>query len=70
MLQFSGAEPRFFPKTSLQGIKTDIKLLAQWSKQLAGAMETMEHPFNAGLMAEALVSQAQSVLNSGDPRKK
>jgi hypothetical protein len=30
----------------------------------------MEHPFNAGLMAEALVSQAQSVLNSGDPRKK
>jgi DNA polymerase-3 subunit delta' len=70
MLQFSGAEPRFFPKTSLQGIKTDIKLLAQWSKQLAGAMKTMEHPFNAGLMAEALVSQAQSVLNSGDPRKK
>ncbi len=70
MLQFSGAEPRFFPRSALQGLKADFNALAQWSKQLANAMKTMDHPFNTGLMTEALVSQAQSVLNSGVPRKK
>lgn len=70
MLQFCGAEPRFFSKASLVGLNPDFRALGRWSKQLSSAMKTMEHPFNAGLMVEALVSQAQSVLNSGHPRKK
>lgn len=69
MLQSAGAEPRFFKNASLQGIKPDYRKLATWSKQLANAMRTMDHPFNGGLMTEALVSQAQTVLNSSDLRK-
>ncbi len=37
--------------------------LGTWSKQLSDASRTMEHPFNVGLMQEALVNQAQNVLN-------
>ncbi|PKO59942.1 MAG: DNA polymerase III subunit delta', partial [Betaproteobacteria bacterium HGW-Betaproteobacteria-18] len=35
-----------------------------WAKSLSDAMRTVEHPFNAGLMLEALVSQAQLALQS------
>ena len=38
--------------------------LADWSRSLMNAAKTAEHPFNAGLMIEALVSEAQSTLNS------
>jgi DNA polymerase-3 subunit delta' len=38
--------------------------LARWSKSLASAARTAEHPFNAGLMLEALVSEARTALNS------
>ena len=38
--------------------------LSAWSKALANTMRTMDHPFNAGLMLEALVGQAKSALNS------
>ncbi len=69
MWQHAGAAPRFFHRGALEGIHPDFRLLAGWSRQLANAMKTMEHPFNAGLMAEALVSQAQTILNSADPRK-
>lgn len=69
MLQHVNAEPRFFQKSDLRGIKPDYRRLALWSKQLGAAMKTMDHPFNPGLMAEALVSQAQNVLNSGERKK-
>jgi DNA polymerase-3 subunit delta' len=69
ILQHVDAEPRFFQKTALHGVQPDYRLLSNWSKQLATAMKTMDHPFNSGLMAEALVSQAQIVLNSGDRKK-
>lgn len=68
MVQDAGAEPRFFAKSALKEIHPARMALAQWSKSLAQAMKTMEHPFNAGLMAESLVSQAQSVLHSGHSR--
>jgi DNA polymerase-3 subunit delta' len=42
--------------------------LARWSKSLANAAKTAEHPFNAGLMLEALVSEARTTLNSGRRR--
>ncbi|TAF82501.1 MAG: DNA polymerase III subunit delta' [Curvibacter sp.] len=63
------AEPRFFHRSSLQGIRPDVRLLSEWAKALAHSMKTMDHPFNAGLMTETLVSQAQTVLNSKDSRK-
>ncbi len=59
----AGAQPRFFeaadlPVTASQGA------LSAWARALASATRTVEHPFNPGLMLEALVSQAQSALNA------
>ncbi len=59
-----GASPRFFEAVDLPKACSQAAL-SRWSKQLADASRTMEHPFNPGLMLEALVSQAQNALNSG-----
>ena len=58
-----GAEPRFFTAAELPPPPSAIAL-ARWSKSLTNAAKTAEHPFNAGLMLEALVSEARSALNS------
>lgn len=58
-----GALPRFFDAKALPP-KTSLAALSQWNKSLCQSMKTMEHPFNAGLMLEALVAQAQTTLNS------
>ena len=42
----------------------NFQTVSQWSKALMQSAKTVEHPFNAGLMQEALVGQAQSALNS------
>jgi DNA polymerase-3 subunit delta' len=60
----SGAVPRFFAESELPPSPPPVAL-ARWSKSLAAAARTAEHPFNAGLMLEALVSEARSTLNSG-----
>ncbi|MBT9506821.1 DNA polymerase III subunit delta' [Rhodoferax sp.] len=59
----SGASPRFFAAADLPA-GSSISRLTTWSKALAEASRTVEHPFNAGLMLETLVSQAQNALNS------
>ncbi len=59
-----GASPRFFEAVDLPKAGSHTAL-SRWSRQLADASRTMEHPFNPGLMLEALVSQAQNALNSG-----
>lgn len=59
-----GGAPRFFAPADLRGLPTPIGALTQWSRELARCMLTMEHPFNPGLMQEALVSGAQTALNS------
>ncbi len=59
-----GAVPRFFLAADLPA-PASLVVLSQWGRDLAQAMKTMEHPFSAGLMQEALMSQAKSVLNSG-----
>jgi DNA polymerase-3 subunit delta' len=41
-----------------------IFALATWSKELSATARTAEHPFNPGLMLEALVSRAQHALNT------
>lgn len=56
-----GAEPRFFAASDLGQVPT-IEALTQWSRALSGQKRSIEHPFNAGLLLESLVSQAQGVL--------
>ena len=57
----TGAEPRFF---ALADIPTtgNVASLTEWSKDLMQAARTAEHPYNAGLMYEALVARAQAAL--------
>jgi DNA polymerase-3 subunit delta' len=38
--------------------------LSSWSKELATTARTAEHPYNPGLMLEALVSRARLALNA------
>lgn len=61
----AGASPRFFPVKEISGLTASAQALGAWSKALSQAMKSMDHPFNAGLMLEALVGQAQTTLNSG-----
>jgi len=63
----NGAEPRFFEAADLPAAPSRLAL-ARWSKSLANAARTAEHPFNAGLMLEALVSEARTTLNSAARR--
>jgi DNA polymerase III subunit delta' len=58
----AGGAPRFFQHADLPPAGS-FAALTGWARDLAGAAETVEHPFNAGLMIEALVSQARSALN-------
>ncbi len=59
----TGAAPRFFEVNELPAGGTLASLTA-WGKALSQTMRTVEHSFNAGLMLEALVSQAQVAINS------
>ena len=59
----AGAAPRFFDAAELPAVHSSAALIA-WSKELAAASRTAEHPFNSGLMLEDLVSRAQAALNS------
>lgn len=59
----AGGQPRFFDAADLPAAGS-LPALNDWSKALARTARTVEHPFNAGLMLEALVSQARSALNS------
>jgi len=43
-----------------------VSSLTQWSKDLMDAARTAEHPYNAGLMFEALVARAQTALRAKD----
>jgi DNA polymerase-3 subunit delta' len=62
----AGAQPRFFDGADLPAVRSSGPL-HHWARDLARSARTAEHPFNAGLMLEALVSQARSALNSGGP---
>lgn len=63
MASKTGAAPRFFDATELPPAAS-MAALGQWAKALSASQRTVEHPFNPGLMQEALVSQAQIALNS------
>ena len=59
----AGATPRFFDIDYLPA-GGSLAALTEWARALTATARTVEHPFNAGLMLEALVSQAQNALNS------
>ena len=59
----TGAAPRFFETSDLPGTGSLGRLTA-WSKALSASTRTVEHPFNPGLMLEALVSQAQIAIGA------
>lgn len=59
-----GATPRFFDAAQLPSMTSPLRVLSQWAVSLASASRTAEHPFNPGLMHEALVSEAKMALNS------
>lgn len=58
-----GAPARFFEPSAL-GPRVSLAQMTQWNRALASTLKTVDHPFNAGLMLEALVNQAQTALNS------
>jgi DNA polymerase-3 subunit delta' len=61
-----GAEPRFFAPADLPAGGT-LAALTGWSRELARNVRVAEHPFQPGLMLEALVSRARQALNSDNP---
>jgi DNA polymerase-3 subunit delta' len=61
----TGAQPRFFAVEDLPAAGT-IASLTQWSKDLMQGARTSEHPYNPGLMFEALVARAQTALRAKD----
>ena len=58
----SGAAPRFFKPADMPTAMPSYTALAAWHKTLSATAKTVEHPYNAGLMLEALVSNAQRVM--------
>jgi DNA polymerase-3 subunit delta' len=59
------APPRFFEAADLPS-GGSMAGLTSWAQALAVSKRSVEHPFNAGLMLEALVNQAQMALNSSN----
>ena len=62
VLRQSGAEPRFFAADQLPACQASVKTLTDWFKRLMQSARTAEHPFNAGLMLEALANDARQTL--------
>lgn len=60
----AGGTPRFFEAADLPAAAS-LRTLTDWGRELARGSRSAEHPFNTGLMLEALVSQAKIALNSG-----
>jgi DNA polymerase-3 subunit delta' len=65
----AGGQPRFFAPADLPAAAGPGGLpgLAAWWRELSDALRTAEHPFNSGLMIEALVSRARAALNCVRP---
>jgi DNA polymerase-3 subunit delta' len=59
----AGAQPRFFEPACLPAARS-LPALTAWSKALASASRSIEHPFNPGLLQEALLGQAQRALGA------
>lgn len=62
MVRGVGASPRYFADTDLPASPA-LTRLKDWQQELVREGRSAEHPYNSGLMLEALVSRAQSALN-------
>lgn len=62
-----GGHPRFFPASTLVS-DCQFTRLSTWSQALNNSMRSVEHPYNQGLMQEALVNQARLALHSNGKR--
>lgn len=62
-----GASPRFFPAGAVAP-RAGVAPISQWSRELLRAARQAEHPLNAGLIIEALVSRGRLALMSGQGR--
>jgi DNA polymerase-3 subunit delta' len=58
-----GGPTRFFEASDLPA-GGSVASLSAWARELAASARTAEHPFQPGLMMEALVSRARTALNS------
>lgn len=58
----TGAAPRYFESGDLPS-PPPLTALSAWQRELGQESRSAEHPYNSGLMIEALVSRAQSALN-------
>lgn len=63
LAQHLGAAPRYFAAADLPTGAT-LGALTRWSRALVQHARTAEHPFNAGLMLEALAAQAHQAIYS------
>jgi DNA polymerase-3 subunit delta' len=64
VLRQAGAPPRFFAPADLPATSASVRVLTDWFKRLVQSARSAEHPFNAGLMLEALSADAQQTLTS------
>ena len=64
VLRQTGAAPRFFKSDVLPPSKASLPTLSAWFKRLSTAAQSSEHPFNAGLMLEALASEARLAITA------
>ena len=61
-----GSQPRFFSAADLPSdtVKSSLPALASWAKELSATARSVEHPYNPGLMLEALASRAKIALST------
>ena len=64
VLRGSGAPPRFFLASQLPACNASVATLTDWFKRLMQSARSAEHPFNAGLMLEALANDAQQAMTA------
>lgn len=63
--QCCGADPRFFEAAALRPwARANLGAVSRWGTELRLARRTVDHPYNAGLLQEALVDQARTALHS------
>jgi DNA polymerase-3 subunit delta' len=58
-----GAEPRYFPRESLD-TGADLVALLRWSRELSRLAEEADHPWIADLGVESLVEQGRQALKT------
>ena len=63
LAQAVGAAPRFYALQDLPATPS-VLALTDWSRELKQSTRSMEHPFNPGLMQEALVLIAKKALKT------